>query len=57
LKLLQGHSTTEDIKTTTKYAHVVDDEVAAGSDVMRKIPKKVPKAGAHGQLSLWMALE
>jgi hypothetical protein len=28
-----------DIKTTTKYAHVVDDEVAAGLDAMQKSRK------------------
>jgi integrase len=36
LKLVQKALNHADIKTTTKYAHVVDDEVAAGVDAMLK---------------------
>ncbi|AND90226.1 bll5003 [Bradyrhizobium diazoefficiens USDA 110] len=40
LKLVQRALNHADIKTTTKYAHVVDDEVAAGIDAMQKSRKK-----------------
>lgn len=40
LKLVQRALNHADIKTTTKYAHVVDDEVAAGVDAMQKSRKK-----------------
>jgi integrase len=40
LKLVQKALNHADIKTTTKYAHVVDDEVAAGLDAMQKSRKK-----------------
>jgi integrase len=40
LKLVQKALNHADIKTTTKYAHVLDDEVAAGLDAMQKSRKK-----------------
>jgi integrase len=40
LKLVQKALNHADIKTTTKYAHVVDDEVAAGLDAMQKSRRK-----------------
>jgi integrase len=40
LKLVQRALNHADIKTTTKYAHVVDDEVAAGLDAMQKSRRK-----------------
>jgi hypothetical protein len=33
-----------DIKTTTKYAHIVDDEVVAGLDAMQKSRRKSRKS-------------
>jgi site-specific recombinase XerD len=33
-----------DIKTTTKYAHIVDDEVVAGLDAMQKFRRKSRKS-------------
>jgi site-specific recombinase XerD len=36
LKLVQKALNHANIKTTAKYAHVVDDEVAAGIDAMQK---------------------
>jgi integrase len=42
LKLVQKALNHADIKTTTKYAHVVDDEVAAG-DAMQKSQRKSRK--------------
>jgi len=43
LKLVQRALNHADIKTTTKYAHVVDDEVAAGLDAMQKSRRKSRK--------------
>jgi hypothetical protein len=43
LKLVQKALNHADIKTTTKYAHVVDDEVAAGLDAMQKSRRKSRK--------------
>jgi len=40
LKLVQKALNHADIKTTTKYAHVVDDEVAAGIEAMQNSRKK-----------------
>lgn len=40
LKLVSKALNHADIKTTTKYAHVVDDEVAAGIEAMQKSRKK-----------------
>ncbi|MGM4886296.1 tyrosine-type recombinase/integrase [Tardiphaga sp. 11_C7_N12_6] len=40
LKLVQKALNHADIKTTTKYAHVVDDEVAAGLEAMQKSRRK-----------------
>ena len=40
LKLVQKALNHADIKTTTKYAHVLDDEVAAGVDAMQKSRRK-----------------
>jgi len=40
LKLVQQALNHADVKTTTKYAHVLDDEVAAGLDAMQKSRKK-----------------
>jgi integrase len=40
LKLVQRALNHADIKTTTKYAHVVDDEVAAGLEAMQKSRRK-----------------
>jgi integrase len=40
LKLVQKALNHTDIKTTTKYAHVMDDEVAAGLDAMQKSRSK-----------------
>nr|WP_249808673.1 tyrosine-type recombinase/integrase [Bradyrhizobium sp. 166] len=45
LKLVQRALNHADIKTTTKYAHVVDDEVAAGVDAMQKSRKKSRTSG------------
>ncbi|UPT93373.1 site-specific integrase [Bradyrhizobium barranii subsp. apii] len=45
LKLVQRALNHADIKTTTKYAHVVDDEVAAGVDAMQKSRKKSRTTG------------
>jgi integrase len=44
LKLVQKALNHADIKTTTKYAHVVDDEVAAGLDAMQKSRRKSRKS-------------
>jgi integrase len=49
LKLVQhalGHA---DIKTTTKYAHVLKDEVAAALEQVQKVPKKVPNTRPQPQ--------
>jgi site-specific recombinase XerD len=43
LKLVQRALNHADIKTTTKYAHVLDDEVAAGLDAMQKSRRKSRK--------------
>lgn len=43
LKLVSRALNHADIKTTTKYAHVVDDEVAAGINAMQKSRKKSRK--------------
>jgi site-specific recombinase XerD len=43
LKLVQKALNHADIKTTTKYAHVLDDEVAAGMDAVQKSRKKSRK--------------
>ena len=43
LKLVSKALNHADIKTTTKYAHVVDDEVAAGIDAMQKSRRKSRK--------------
>jgi len=43
LKLVQKALNHADVKTTTKYAHVVDDEVAAGLDAMQKSRRKSRK--------------
>jgi integrase len=43
LKLVQKALNHADIKTTTKYAHVVDDEVAGGLDAMQKSRRKSRK--------------
>jgi integrase len=43
LKLVSKALNHSNIKTTTKYAHVVDDEVAAGIDAMQKSRKKSRK--------------
>ncbi len=43
LKLVQKALNHADIKTTTKYAHVVDDEVAVGVDAMQKSRRKSRK--------------
>ena len=43
LKLVQQALNHADIKTTTKYAHVLDDEVAAGLDAMQKSRRKSRK--------------
>jgi integrase len=40
LKLVQKALNHANIKTTTKYAHVLDDEIAAGIDAMQKSRKK-----------------
>jgi hypothetical protein len=40
LKLVQRALNHADIKTTTKYAHVVDDEVAAGLEPTRKTGRR-----------------
>jgi integrase len=44
LKLVQRALNHADIKTTTKYAHVVDDEVAAGLEAMQKSRRKSRKS-------------
>lgn len=44
LKLVSRALNHADIKTTTKYAHVVDDEVAAGINAMQKSRKKSRKS-------------
>jgi integrase len=43
LKLVQKALNHADIKSTTKYAHVVDDEVRAGLDAMQKSRRKSRK--------------
>ncbi|MDR6303957.1 integrase [Nitrobacter vulgaris] len=43
LKLVSKALNHADIKTTTKYAHVVDDEVSAGIDAMQKSRRKSRK--------------
>ena len=43
LKLVQRTLNHADIKITTKYAHVVDDEVAAGLEAMQKSRRKSRK--------------
>jgi integrase len=43
LKLVQQALNHADVKTTTKYAHVLDDEVAAGLDAMQKSRRKSRK--------------
>ena len=43
LKLVQKALNHADIKTTAKYAHVLDDEVAAGMDAVQKSRKKSRK--------------
>jgi integrase len=45
LKLVQKALNHADIKTTTKYAHVVDDEVATGVDAMQKSRRKSRRPG------------
>jgi hypothetical protein len=44
LKLVQKALNHADIKTTTKYAHIVDDEVVAGLDAMQKFRRKSRKS-------------
>jgi site-specific recombinase XerD len=43
MKLVQRALNHADIKTTAKYAHVLDDEVAAGMDAVQKSRKKSRK--------------
>jgi site-specific recombinase XerD len=43
LKLVQKALNHADIKTTTKYAHVVDDDLVAGLDAMQKSRRKFRK--------------
>src|SRR4030088_1976071 len=43
LKLVQKALNHADIKTTTKYAHVVDDDLVAGLDAMQKSRRKSRK--------------
>lgn len=45
LKLVQKALNHTNIKTTAKYAHVLDDEVAAGLDAMQKSRRKSRKPG------------
>jgi integrase len=51
LKLTQKSLNHANIKTTAKYAHVLDDEVAAGVDAMQKSRRKSRSASSNiGQL-------
>lgn len=43
LKLVQRALSHRDIKTTTRYAHVLDAEVAEAMESMQRVPRKVPR--------------
>jgi integrase len=50
VKLVQKALNHADIKSTLRYAHVLDDEVAEALESVAKVPK-VPKHSAQGKLS------
>ena len=51
LKLVQKALNHRDIKSTLRYAHVLDADVASGGSC-RKIPEKVPDCRSKGRLTL-----
>ena len=53
LKLVQRALNHADIKSTLRYAHVLDEDVAAAVERVAKSRNKVPNQAARGELGRW----
>ena len=51
LKLVQKALNHRDIKSTLRYAHVLDEDVATAVEARRKVPEKVPDRCSEGKLT------
>ena len=51
LKLVQKALNHRDIKSTLRYAHVLDEDVAAAVERLAEVPEKIPEQGSKGKLT------